>query len=161
MLIIRSYHEDDLERVLEITLTAWEPVFTSFRKLLGQQIFSMVYPDWREEKRHQLTSQCNKAHGENILIAELDSNILGYAIYYCNQHTSIGEISHNAVDPLYQNQGIATTLYRVCLAEMKARGMTCAQVGTGGDHSHAPARRAYEKAGFDKAIPSVTYFMAL
>ena len=34
-------------------------------------------------------------------------------------------------------------------------------VGTGGDPSHAPARRAYEKAGFGPAIPSLYYYRAL
>jgi hypothetical protein len=32
---------------------------------------------------------------------------------------------------------------------------------TGGDPSHAPARRAYEKAGFGPAIPSVSLYKLL
>ena len=36
-----------------------------------------------------------------------------------------------------------------------------AALGTGGDPSHAPARRACEKAGFDRAIPGVTYYKGL
>lgn len=36
-----------------------------------------------------------------------------------------------------------------------------ATVGTGGDPSHAAARRAYEKAGFDAVIPSVWMFRKL
>jgi hypothetical protein len=37
---------------------------------------------------------------------------------------------------------------------MKEAGMQVATVSTGGDPSHAPARRAYEKAGFTASIPS-------
>jgi hypothetical protein len=33
--------------------------------------------------------------------------------------------------------------------------MLAATVATGGDASHAPARRAYQKAGFEAQIPSV------
>ncbi|WP_309895073.1 hypothetical protein [Archangium sp.] len=33
--------------------------------------------------------------------------------------------------------------------------------GTGGDPSHAPARRAYEKVGFGPAIPSVSLYRLL
>jgi ribosomal protein S18 acetylase RimI-like enzyme len=161
MLTIRPYTADDLNAVIEITLAAWEPVFTSFRELLGKQIFDTVYPDWREEKREQLTSQCSGEHGAVVRIAELDGKLVGYTVYYCNHVTTIGEISHNAVDPAYQNQGIATEMYEVCLDEMKVKGMTCAQVSTGGDSSHAPARRAYEKAGFDRSIPSVNYYRSL
>ena len=36
-----------------------------------------------------------------------------------------------------------------------AAGMRAATVSTGGDDSHAAARRAYEKAGFSARIPSV------
>ncbi len=161
MLKMRSYTEKDLERVLEITLAAWEPVFASFLDLLGQQIFDIAFPDWREEKRQQLTSQSSGENGETILIAELDGKVVGFTVYYCNPKTTIGEISHNAVDPEYQNAGIATQMYKVCLEGMKDHGMTCVQVSTGGDPSHAPARRAYEKAGFHNNVPSVNYFMAL
>ena len=38
---------------------------------------------------------------------------------------------------------------------MKQVGMRVATVGTGRDSSHAPARRAYEKAGFNVQISSV------
>jgi hypothetical protein len=39
--------------------------------------------------------------------------------------------------------------------------MAVATVSTGGDPSHAPARRAYEKAGFGPAIPSVSLYKLL
>jgi hypothetical protein len=44
---------------------------------------------------------------------------------------------------------------------MRANGMKLAAVDTGGDPSHAPARRSYEKAGFDRSISSVHYFKDL
>jgi hypothetical protein len=39
--------------------------------------------------------------------------------------------------------------------------MQAATVSTGGDPSHAPARRAYEKAGFSAQIPSVWFCRTL
>jgi hypothetical protein len=44
---------------------------------------------------------------------------------------------------------------------MKEFGMALATVGTGADPSHAPARRAYEKAGFGAALPSVSLYRLL
>jgi hypothetical protein len=44
---------------------------------------------------------------------------------------------------------------------MKERGMALATVGTGGDPSHGPARRAYAKAGFGPAIPSISLYKLL
>ncbi len=160
-MIIRNYEQKDLGRILDITIAAWQPVFASFRSLLGEKVFNIVYPDWQAEKRGMLTAQCAGEHGAAVRITELDNEIVGYIVYYCNTKTGIGEISHNAVDPAYQNRGIATLMYATVLAEMKAQGMRCAQVSTGGDPSHAPARRAYEKAGFDRTLPSVNYYQEL
>ncbi len=44
---------------------------------------------------------------------------------------------------------------------MKEWGAEVATVSTGGDPSHAPARRAYGKAGFGPAIPSVALYKLL
>jgi ribosomal protein S18 acetylase RimI-like enzyme len=65
-----------------------------------------------------------------------------------------------AVHPDYQNQGIGTELNLFALAEMKKQGMIVAQVETGGDPSHAPARKSYEKAGY-APLPVVRYFQVL
>ena len=51
-------------------------------------------------------------------------------------------------------------MYRHVLDVMSARGAKYATADTGADPSHAPARRAYEKAGF-VAVPTVHYFTKL
>ena len=52
-------------------------------------------------------------------------------------------------------------MYGFALQRMREAGMTAATVGTGGDPSHAPARRAYEKAGFGPALPTVYFYRSL
>ena len=47
------------------------------------------------------------------------------------------------------------------LMRMKERGIMAVKVATGGDRSHAPAKRIYERAGFMNAIPSLTMFKLL
>ena len=46
-------------------------------------------------------------------------------------------------------------------ALMKERRLLAVKVATGGDRSHAAARRIYDKAGFTSAIPSLTLFRSL
>ncbi len=65
-----------------------------------------------------------------------------------------------AVDPDYQRRGIAMALTDFAVAHMKAAGMEIAMVETGGDPGHAPARAAYEKAGF-RVLPLARYFRKL
>ena len=62
------------------------------------------------------------------------------------------------VHPDHAGQGVGTAMYDFAIARMKEAGMRVATVGTGGDPSHAPARRAYRKAGFTAEIPSVWMF---
>jgi hypothetical protein len=52
-------------------------------------------------------------------------------------------------------------MYEHVLARMKELGAALATIGTGGDPSHAPARRAYEKAGFGPVLPSVHLYKLL
>jgi hypothetical protein len=51
-------------------------------------------------------------------------------------------------------------LNNFALEKMKESDMEMAVVSTGGDPSHAPARRSYEKAGYT-ALPLVRYYKAL
>ena len=43
----------------------------------------------------------------------------------------------------------------------REQGMVVAKVFTGLDEAHAPARRAYQRAGFDHSLEHVTYYMEL
>jgi GNAT superfamily N-acetyltransferase len=54
-----------------------------------------------------------------------------------------------AVDPEFQGRGIGGALVEFAVAWMKEAGMSIAMIETGADPGHAPARRTYEKAGFE------------
>lgn len=65
-----------------------------------------------------------------------------------------------AVHPEYQNHEIGTELNIFALQKMKEAGVKMACVSTGGDESHAPARKSYEKSGYT-ALPLVKYYQGL
>ena len=158
---LRAPEASERERLVEIALAAWEPVFVSFRELLGDDILAALYPDWRTHKRNQIRSACSPDDPHLVVVAELDNSVAGFATYLLDDATGVGEISNNAVDPPFQGRGIATQMYRHVLAEFRHHGMRFARVRTGGDPSHAPARRAYEAAGFEASLPWREYFMKL
>ena len=56
---------------------------------------------------------------------------------------------------------IAPQMYNFVLEKMREEGMLYAKVHTGLDDGHIPARRAYQKVGFEKNLPSVDYYMKL
>ena len=52
-------------------------------------------------------------------------------------------------------------MYTFALDYFRREGMKMAMVHTGLDEAHAPARKAYERMGFDRTIPEVLYFKML
>lgn len=86
--------------------------------------------------------------------------IAGFVSYALNPDKR-GEITLNAMHPDHGGKGPGTALYEFALARMKDAGMSYATVGTGGDPSHEPARRAYEKAGFSVGLPSIYLYKRL
>ncbi len=52
-------------------------------------------------------------------------------------------------------------MYQFALDDLKRRGAEIASVGNGGDAAHAPARKAYDAVGFDRAIQGLYPFKEL
>lgn len=98
---------------------------------------------------------------KELLVACIDQQPVGFAALTFDSKQAIGEIVITAIDPAIAGQGHGTTLNLAALSRMKQRGMQIATVGTGGDPSHAAARRAYEKSGFAAAIPNLIYYRTL
>ena len=65
-----------------------------------------------------------------------------------------------AVEPAAQRRGVARALTEHALTQMRETGCSLAEVATGGDEGHAPARALYESAGFT-AFPLVRYYHEL
>ena len=156
---IRTFVDQDLDGIVQLSLLAWEPVFHSFRRVLGPNIYPIIYPDWHKSQREVVEKICQDGK-YNVLAAKIDGKVVGFLAYELNEENETGEVQLLAVHPEYQNLGIGTELNTVALAKMKAAGMVVAVVGTGGDEGHAPARRSYEKAGYT-ALPLVRYYKDL
>ena len=145
---------------MRLSLAAWAPVFDSFRQILGAGIYRAIWPDWRESQRECIEAVCRDGSGTTVLVAEVDGLVVGFLAYEVQPKDRTAEVTLLAVDPAYQNQGIGTELNLVALDRMRERGVELARVETGGDASHAPARRSYEKAGYT-GLPLVRYFKKL
>ncbi|MEM8646439.1 MAG: GNAT family N-acetyltransferase, partial [Pseudomonadota bacterium] len=88
-------------------------------------------------------------------------DIVGFVSITLDHTTLLGEIGLNAVHPSQCGRGYGTQLYTHALDVMRQAGMKAASVGTGADPSHAPARRAYQKAGFGPTLPNQWMYRTL
>jgi ribosomal protein S18 acetylase RimI-like enzyme len=154
----RPFVESDLAEIITLSLLAWKPVFESFEEVLGPRVFPILYPDWRKSQKEGVEGACRATDKYHTLVAELDGRVVGFIAYELKGET--GEVVLLAVHPEFQKRGIASQLNQAALAEMKAAGMKMAVAETGGEDGHAPARRAYEKAGYT-GLPIVRYFKDL
>ena len=158
---IRPHQATELDDLQEIRARAFEPVFRSFRDILGPSIAEVALAAAETEQAELLADLCKPDTPQKVFVAELETTLVGFVSISLDHDQKVGEISLNAVHPNHSGQGIGTQLYEFALTEMKAAGMKVATVGTGGDPSHAPARRAYEKAGFGPSLPSLWMYRSL
>ncbi|WP_233587661.1 GNAT family N-acetyltransferase [Corallococcus sp. CA049B] len=139
----------------DIRRAAFEPVFASFRALLGEEIYELAQAKQDAVQADMLRGLIAPDSGWDVFVAEVNLRVVGFVAVRVDPETFIGEIGLNAVHPDHAGHGVGTSLYEYALGHMKRAGARVATVATGGDASHAAARRAFEKAGFHAAIPSV------
>jgi ribosomal protein S18 acetylase RimI-like enzyme len=159
-LTIRVLTSQDVEAVVRLSLAAWAPVFRSFRQILGAGIYHAIWPEWRKSQAESIEAVCQDGTETTILVAETDGLVVGFVAFQFHSQGRTAEVVFLAVDPAYQNQGIGTELNLAALERMMEVGAELALVETGGDPSHAPARRSYEKAGYT-GLPLVRYYKTL
>ena len=157
---VRDLGSEDIETIVQIALAAWEPIYRYYRQEMGEDLFRAVFPDWRAEKVRQVEGACRPGNGARVCVAEQEGQVVGFATYYATR-SGVGEIGNNAVHPDRQGRGIGSQMYGYVFEQLRSLGMRYVKVSTGGDPAHAPARRAYQKAGFGVKLPGVDFYRAL
>lgn len=158
---IRPFAPGDLERLQEIRQAAFEPIFRSFRQIVGPSIATVAFARAEEEQAELLASICAPDSKHHVWTLLLGEEIVGFVSFTVDEATRVGEIGLNAVHPEHAGRGIGSHAFELVLQRMKELGAEVATVGTGADASHAPARQAYEKVGFGPAIPSIYLYKRL
>ena len=145
-----------VEDCARIAMRAWEPIHESYKKCLGADLHDELMPTWREDKARATRN----IHGTgNAFVALMGDEVVGYCSYGIDG--ILGEIKGNSVNPDLRGRGIANKLYNAVLDKFRAEGCKYATVHTGLDEGHGPARRAYNKVGFELNLPSVIYYQRL
>lgn len=159
MVEIRPISKQDRSPILAFTPRAFEPIFASFHNMLGDALFQIMFPDWRETQRGHVHYGFDNDEADSY-VAILQERVVGFTICKYDQTEKAGEIYFLVVHPDYQNRGVGTALTNFAIEKIRAAGMRYVHVGTGGDPAHAAARSVYEKAGF-RPLPNVLYYKYL
>ena len=158
--MIRVFQADDLETIMDIGNRAWRDIYRMFRETYGEELFNILVPDPATEKGLQVKRHAER-YPEWLFICEEEGRIVGFVTFKLDREKQVGEILNNAVDPDCGLKGKGQEMYRAVLRHFRENGMRYAAVGTGLDWAHAPARRAYERAGFTIRHEEVRYYKRL
>lgn len=155
---MRPFRASDRLSIQAIRQKSFRSIFNSFRQLVGDEIFQFQYHDADKRQSEYLDSICAKGAHKEVFVLLRDDAMIGFVGISADKARAIGEIDLNAIDPDYQGLGGGRFMYDFALARLKKQGMRLVKVGTGGDPSHLPARKAYEKVGFKVGVPGVILF---
>lgn len=155
---IRKASDSDMNKIAEIAVAAWEPIYSNYRQQIGEELFAVFFTNWQERKVQEICGVIGKDSWD-LYVTEMSGEIAGFISFQCKDE--IGIIGNNAIHPEFQGNGIGSMQYKYALRKMQEDGIKFVKVTTGGDEGHRAARRAYEKIGFNISIPNLTYFMKI
>lgn len=159
--VVRRFESADRDAIQTIRQRAFRPVFESFRQLLGNEIFHAQYDDADASQASYLDSICRSESGKEVYVLLASGLVIGFIGLSAELDRKKGEIDLNAVAPEYQGRGGGQLMYAFALRRLKALGVSVVRVSTGNDASHMAAREAYQRVGFEAAIPSVTLYQLI
>ncbi len=162
--VLRTATEADLPALDRIAIACWTPIYASLRQMLGESLYAALHggpDDWRANKCGQVRSHFANAPERTWVVTEDAGEPFAFITFQIDSGRGLGVIGNNGVHPARAGQGWGTFMYRAVLARFQAEGLAAAQVMTGLDDAHAPARRAYEAAGFNHRTDHCHYWLDL
>ncbi len=152
---IRFATEDDLEAIYQLNMT-WKEMSIAY---IMEQKFGQIGPHPARVQKAEWLHRTLSKNLDRVIVAELEGKVVGYASFDLDHERKVGTVSDNAVAPEYRGRGIGTALQTRVKEILKQEGMQYAMVTTM-EHDH-PARRVYEKVGFEEIARSIHYAMRL
>jgi GNAT superfamily N-acetyltransferase len=156
--MIRQARPEDLGDLRRIIVAAFH--HETIHYLVERRFGVVEGKTWDQRKGDEIESFLG-AHPEWVLVTELDGEVAGFVTYALDEERKVGQVQNNAVDPRHQNRGIGTGQVHFVLDIFRREGMKLAEVVTGLGSGYAPARRMYEKCGFEALMENVRYYRCL
>ena len=151
---IRFAKKEEIETVAELAAKAFEGI-TLYHLLEKYGVRGQKR--WEERKKDEIRHFAEN-NPQNILVTEVNEKIVGFVSFSINTADSIGTVCNNGVDPAYGGKGIGTAQVMRVIEIFKEKGLKYAQVL---GPVEGPARRMYEKNGFEIIMKQAEYMRKL
>jgi len=159
---IRPLEVDDYPATADLLIETFGPFFRGYAlPLLGEQVFRHQHGRWEQDYRGELPALRAPDSGRFAAIAHpADGSITGLVSWRFGPNPQHGEIYLLAVSQHHRRQHIGRCLCEYAIDHMRLGGVEVAEISTGGDPFHAPARALYEELGFTQ-VPIAAYLRAI
>ncbi|GGS48877.1 GNAT family N-acetyltransferase [Actinokineospora fastidiosa] len=157
---IRPYTPEHRAAVLDLSIRAWASVFPLTRSAVPAFVYDSFYPHGWEARQLADLSAVLDGEPDNVDLAFHGNDLVGWACTRLHPEDHMGELYVLAVHPAHQRRGVGTALMARAAERARTAGMRMLMAETGDDPGHAPARAAYERAGFQR-WPVARYFKEL
>jgi ribosomal protein S18 acetylase RimI-like enzyme len=156
-ILIRVFEKKDLMSIEKIARQVWS---IGGDYLLEKKYGIIESKSWQDWSSDSILGYINEKP-DYCLVAEIQSLLVGFITWREDNDRKIGTIGYNAVNPQYGGKGIGSQLLNRVLNIFKENGLLYANVITGLNEGHTPARKMYEKAGFEPLLENIVYAMKL
>ncbi|WP_430402537.1 GNAT family N-acetyltransferase [Hyphomonas sp.] len=157
---IIPYTPERRSAVLDLTASAWSPVFANTRHEVPDFVYDAFYPNgWQERQIEDVGALLDQNEVSVWLLLD-GQRLLGFFGLQLHPEDQMGAIHIIAIAPDRQRQGLGRHLMQFAEAQIRDAGMSMVMVETVGDSGHAPARAAYEASGYQR-WPVARYFKKL
>ncbi len=154
---IRPFRNDDLPRIKEITVEAFEPV--SIDRNIEQQIGGPINGrDWRWRKAKHIDFDAAR-EPEGIFVAEDHGQIVGYITTWHDAEAGVGNIPNLAVAAEHRGEGIGRLLIQHALDHFRSLGLKYARIET--LDQNPVGQKLYPSLGFQEVARQIHYGMRL
>lgn len=157
---ITRYRPEFRERLIDLVIRAWEPVFEKTINDVPRFVYDNFWPHGWQVRQVSEVSFLLDAEPENVWLALRGDTLVGFVAVSIHPQDRMGEVSMIAVSPDQQRKGIARMLIEFGEQCIRDSGMNMVMVETVGDSGHGPACRTYEALGYEQ-WPVARYFKKL
>lgn len=151
---IRDFSPADLERIVEITVEAFDGV--SIDRNIEAQFGTINGRDWRWRKRRQIEADVDRGA---VFVGESDEKIAGYVTTWVDTDAGIGYIPNLAVDADFRNQGLGKKLLQHALYYFRSLRLSHARIETLAQNQIGQS--LYPSLGFVEVARQIHYCMPL
>ena len=152
----RPYHPNDLERLRQIMVDAFEGVSIDhgIERLYGP----INGHDWQWRKGRHLDEDATRDPA-GIIVAEQDGEVLGFISTWMDHEAGIGHIPNISLLPESRGKGVGRKLINLALDRFREAGLSHAKIET--LESNAIGNHLYTDCGFREVARQVHFVAPL